>query len=196
MRTFELILEFNRPTAAIVCQPISSNELDTLYALLPPESLSQPGLSERWNARLVICPPDWAREQLRRVPMFKPKGIHFSFADDPATVKSRESVSALDTAFKVIKAVQSHFCVQLEELEGPSRQWSIVWPRWCAIALVKQHTSMSFPKIGLIFNRSHGAIIHAVNSLNDHIQTSREAAAQFQQLQQTVAKLLGVPIAA
>lgn len=75
MGTFELIFEFGKPVAAIIPDRISAGELRTIYQILVPESYDQPTLAQRWDVTMVICPATWAREQLRRVPMFKPRGI-------------------------------------------------------------------------------------------------------------------------
>lgn len=70
----EFIHEFGEPIAAIIPNALKPEQRDSIYAMLPREAVLNLQLSKRWNVWAVLCGPDWASAQLRRVPMLKPKG--------------------------------------------------------------------------------------------------------------------------
>jgi hypothetical protein len=71
--SFELVLEYRRPAAAIIPSQISPDQRDTIYALLPSAAAMDIELARRWNVWAVLCTREWASEQKRRIPMFRPK---------------------------------------------------------------------------------------------------------------------------
>lgn len=80
-----------------------------------------------------------------------------------------------DTAMRAVELVCSHFGVFPRDLEGPSREWHVTWPRFVAIALVRQHTTYPVSTIALLFNRSKGAVIAACSRVEEEVQTTRKA---------------------
>ncbi len=72
--TFDLVSEHNRPVAAILPQPVTGAQSRVIYQLLPREATFQEALASRWNVSAVYAPPAWAKAQLARVPMTRPKG--------------------------------------------------------------------------------------------------------------------------
>ncbi len=79
----EIISEGNRPVAVILPSKANVLQLSALYKLLPERShlVTSSGLASRWNVWGVLCTPEWAREQLHRVPMLKPKGFTVSMIE-------------------------------------------------------------------------------------------------------------------
>ena len=77
--TFTLISEFNIPVAAICDGPAELRHLHVLYSLLPDAATLSPELSRRWNCGPVLCGPEWTSAQLKRTPMFPPKGHRLAF---------------------------------------------------------------------------------------------------------------------
>jgi hypothetical protein len=72
---FELVSEHGRPVAALIkdLTPFVGPEIQFVYSLLPAAAINDRALCRRWNLALVACHPDWARDQLHRVPCTKPK---------------------------------------------------------------------------------------------------------------------------
>ncbi len=77
----EIISEGNRPVAVILPSRANVMQLSALYKLLPERSRLVSVLAIRWNVWGVLCTPEWAREQLHRVPMLKPKGFTVSMIE-------------------------------------------------------------------------------------------------------------------
>lgn len=101
---------------------------------------------------------------------------------DLNNIDRARALTDVNVAFHVVAMVTAHYKVSAADLEGADRHWEIVWPRWVAIALVRRHTALSSSKIGTIFNRDHASILHAVKSLENHIQTNAGAKASFDRL--------------
>ena len=78
----------------------------------------------------------------------------------------------IDLAFRAINFIADRYHVTRADLEGCSREWRLVWPRWLAMQLVRNYTSLSWPKIGAIFNRSRNTVIHALKGVENQVQTS------------------------
>lgn len=73
MPSFELITQHGRPIAALVPRDVNDQQLAIIRGLLPEQSFFQQPLSVRWSAGRVISTNDWACDQLRRIPMTRPK---------------------------------------------------------------------------------------------------------------------------
>ena len=69
-----LVPDNHRPVAALVSEPLSPEQRDRVYALLPGDAVMNLELARRWRRWAVMCPREWAVEQLKRVPMLPPKG--------------------------------------------------------------------------------------------------------------------------
>lgn len=83
MIPFDVITNLDhRPEAIIGFGELRGHQFDALYALLPDTALSQPELARRWSAVFVLATAAWADEQLKRVPMLKPKGFRLGIPID------------------------------------------------------------------------------------------------------------------
>ena len=80
--------------------------------------------------------------------------------------------SDITLAFQAINFIADRYHVTLADIEGHCREWRIVWPRWLAIHLVRTYTSLSWVKIGLLFNRHESVIRFAVAGVENQVQTS------------------------
>ena len=70
------------------------------------------------------------------------------------------------------KTVSESFNVTLEDLKAKTRKKEIVLARQVAMYFSKEYTKHSLKTIGLHFGgRDHSTVIHAVQSVNDMIQT-------------------------
>jgi chromosomal replication initiation ATPase DnaA len=63
--------------------------------------------------------------------------------------------------------------VDWSELKGKCRKREINDIRQTSMWILRKGTSLSFANIGTIFNRHHATVLHAVDSVNNMIQTDR-----------------------
>ncbi len=80
--------------------------------------------------------------------------------------------SDLSLAFHAINFIAARYHVSLSDLEGPCREWRIVWPRWLAMHLVRNYTSLSWVKIARLFNREQTTVMNAIKGVENQVQTS------------------------
>jgi len=83
-------------------------------------------------------------------------------------------------------AVCAHFGLRPTDITGPSRRWSVVWPRWVFIHLVKQSTGCSTNELGERLNRDHTTIIYSLSALRNLVDTDRRAAEEFARVEAKV----------
>lgn len=84
----------------------------------------------------------------------------------------------------IIDAVSEQYKIRIPDLKGKSRLREIVLPRQVAMYLAKELTNLSLKSIGYHFGgRDHSTVIHAIQTINDLMDTDRE-------INSTVNKLL------
>lgn len=97
------------------------------------------------------------------------------------TINETSKEVTIDT---IIESVTEHFNVRIPDLKGKSRLREIVLPRQVAMFLAKNLTNLSLKSIGYHFGgRDHSTVIHAIQTVNDLMDTDRD-------IQQSVNKLL------
>ncbi len=70
------------------------------------------------------------------------------------------------TVDQIVQEVARGFDVTVEDLRGYSRARELVVARDCAMAVVRQGTTLSFPAIGRVFGgRDHTTVMHAVRKV-------------------------------
>ncbi len=95
-------------------------------------------------------------------------------------VEENEKVVSMDT---IIDAVTEYFDVKVTDLKGKTRLREVVLPRQIAMYLAKEMTSLSLKAIGYHFGgRDHSTVIHAIQTINDLIDTDREIAKSVKEL--------------
>lgn len=87
------------------------------------------------------------------------------------------------TPEEIIDLVANAHDIPTENLRGRSRRADIVRARHAAMYAVRQHTDLSYPAIGRLFNRDHTTVIHAVT----RIEGARRVNHQLDQLLEDVA---------
>ncbi len=78
---------------------------------------------------------------------------------------SPKLVADLERAARIIEAVSTLSGFTVDRLVGPSREAPLAWERHVAMWLIRQHTGLSFPQIGRLFNRDHSTVVHAVRRI-------------------------------
>lgn len=76
------------------------------------------------------------------------------------------------TADKIMETVAAYYGVEVEELTGKKRDAAIVMPRHIAMYLCREHTDLSFPRIGDEFGgRDHSTVINGIGKIHQAIKT-------------------------
>ena len=83
---------------------------------------------------------------------------------------------------KMMKVVCNLTQVDWSELKGKSRKREINDIRQTSMWIIRKGTSLSFANIGNIFNRHHATVLHAVESVENLIQTDRMYRGHVQQI--------------
>ncbi len=97
-------------------------------------------------------------------------------------VSESEKEVNIDT---IISVVTEHFQVRIAELKSKSRLRNIVIPRQIAMYLTKELTNLSLKSIGYHFGgRDHSTVIHAIQTINDLMETDREIEGAVRKLMQ------------
>lgn len=71
----------------------------------------------------------------------------------------------------IIREVCQKYDLSFEKLKSKTRERDITFPRHLAMYLIKRRTGMSLEKIGQLFNRDHTTVIHALESIQNYIDT-------------------------
>lgn len=85
------------------------------------------------------------------------------------------------------KTVAAHYSVSVEHLKSKSRKRELVTARQVAMFFAKQHTSHSLKSIGYYFGgRDHSTVIHALQAVNDMLDTEPNFKLSFKELQRKI----------
>ncbi|MFO8113126.1 MAG: chromosomal replication initiator protein DnaA [Desulfosalsimonadaceae bacterium] len=98
--------------------------------------------------------------------------IDLALAEDVVRniIAQRKSI----TIDAITRLVGREYGVSVKDVVSRSRKQSIVRPRQIAIFLSRRHTSNSLAQIGKKFNRMHGTVIHAINSVEKEMKLKGE----------------------
>ena len=113
--------------------------------------------------------------------------------DCPSADRVR-ALAGFRKAFTIISLVADHFKVDISDLDDISRLRRFVVPRWMAISLIHNHTTLSSAKIGLLFNRDHATILHALSVADNWLQTDPEFRRHFGSISEDLRSATGFPI--
>jgi len=85
------------------------------------------------------------------------------------------------------KTVAAHYNISLEDLKSKSRKREFVTARQVAMFFVKQYTNHSLKSIGHYFGgRDHSTVIHALQAVNDMLDTAPRFKLSFTELQRKI----------
>ena len=83
----------------------------------------------------------------------------------------------------IVSVVTEHYGVRIADLKSKSRLRSIVIPRQVAMYLAKELTNLSLKSIGYHFGgRDHSTVIHAIQTVNDLMDTNKDMAKEVNSL--------------
>ncbi|HSZ24937.1 MAG TPA: helix-turn-helix domain-containing protein, partial [Cytophagaceae bacterium] len=87
----------------------------------------------------------------------------------------------------IMKFVSEYFNVTIDQMKDKTRKREIVVARQVSMYFAKEYTNMSLKSIGSNFgNRDHSTVIHAIQSVNDLIDTDKKFNATMQDLMKKI----------
>ncbi|HVD98408.1 MAG TPA: chromosomal replication initiator protein DnaA [Cytophagaceae bacterium] len=87
----------------------------------------------------------------------------------------------------IMKFVSEYFNVTIEQMKDKTRKREIVVARQVSMYFAKEYTNMSLKSIGSNFgNRDHSTVIHAIQSVNDLMDTDKKFNATMQDLMKKI----------
>jgi len=99
----------------------------------------------------------------------------------------RNLVHPIDTEVNIDyiqKSIAEYFDLSLEQLVDKTRKKEVVVARQLGMYFAKEYTNLSLQTIGQHFGkRDHSTVIHAINCVNDLIETDRKFKKSYQDLQ-------------
>lgn len=102
------------------------------------------------------------------------------------TIRSKDSVITIKAV------VRAQYCLTATELDGPCRARRLSWPRFVAIALVRELLGKSYPEIGRRFGgRDHSSAMHAVQRVAYLRKTDPKCEAEYTEIKRRVEITLG-----
>lgn len=87
------------------------------------------------------------------------------------------------------REVESFFKVSHNDLVGPKRARSIVYPRQIAIYLCRQLLDLPYQDIGLKFNRDHTTAMHSVSMVEEMMKKDRGVQEEIEALRKRIREL-------
>jgi len=84
---------------------------------------------------------------------------------------TRGQIQAIGAAVSI---VCEKYGVSLFDLSGPCRSMDLVWPRWQVMGLLRRIEGMSSTKVGWVFRRDHGTVLHAWKGIERESQTNHK----------------------
>lgn len=86
----------------------------------------------------------------------------------PAEEKDSYAAGLKDS---IIQFICNYFQVERSELEGRSRVRRLAVPRSLCMFFLRKRTGMTYSEIGRIFDRDHTSVIHAINTIEDLVDS-------------------------
>ena len=115
--------------------------------------------------------------------------------DEPFSLRQAQEVlqdlKAVDTRLsipEIQKIVADYYGVSLPELLGRSRQKRLVRARQMALYFSRLYTEKTMVQLGRLFQRSHGAVVHSLQTLERDRQTKPRVAQEIGLLEEKLAQ--------
>lgn len=74
----------------------------------------------------------------------------------------------------LISRIAAAYEISIEDIHGRSHRPEIVRARHAAMYLIREHTELSYPQIGRLFNRHHTSVLHGVASIEGARRVNRK----------------------
>jgi chromosomal replication initiator protein len=91
----------------------------------------------------------------------------------PVLEKPREKIAATPEA--ILNVISEAFKISIEDLKGSSRRREISWARQIGMYLMRQHTELSFPRIGEEFGgKDHTTVLYSCEKITQLRENDKE----------------------
>ena len=87
---------------------------------------------------------------------------------------------------EIADAVCETYNISIDSLMERNRQKEVAKARQICMYLAKKMTKLSNMEIGQFYNRTHATVIHAVDSLDDELQTNVQLGQELTRIQQSL----------
>ena len=74
---------------------------------------------------------------------------------------------------QILKIVSEYFAIDIDVIKSYTRERDIVKARHIAFYMMIDFTAATYGFAGAIINRDHAAVVHAINSVSNQVQTDK-----------------------
>lgn len=99
----------------------------------------------------------------------------------------------------IVNSVCEYFKIKEDDIKKKSRRRNHVYPRQCAMYLIKKYTTLTLVEIGQEFKyginktrRDHTTVLHSINTLNDLMDTEEDVTHDIKQLTEMISSGMGL----
>lgn len=82
----------------------------------------------------------------------------------------------------ILEMVLSYYDMDLATLKSQTREMNIVKVRHLAMRFLREYTELTLLQIGLIFNRDHASVMHAITSVGWQVETNKRYRREYEEL--------------
>jgi len=101
----------------------------------------------------------------------------------------------IDRIVAIQEIVAAHYRLPVADITGKGREGRVVVARHCAMLIAHRLTRSSDADLGRAFVRTHGAVAHAIQSIEGRLETEGGFAREFAELEELCRRALGVKAA-
>lgn len=107
-------------------------------------------------------------------------------------VQAMPTIRSKDPVITIKAIVRAYYRLGAAELDGPCRARRLSWPRFVAMALIRELLGKSYPEIGRLFGgRDHTSAMHAVSRVDELCKADAGCAAEFTEIKRRAGITLG-----
>jgi len=114
--------------------------------------------------------------------------LRANLAVTPAAEASADDLN--DQVMKIIETVSEFYGIRQEELLGRCRELRFVWPRQVAMVFAGDLLRLSAGRIGRLFGRDHGTVLHARKQVSAQAECYRRLSEELAECKQKVQEAL------
>ncbi len=93
------------------------------------------------------------------------------------------------TVGRIKALVCQKFGLTVSQLESKTRKWNIVWPRFLAMRLIRDHTTLNKTEVGILFgNQNPSSVCHALAVVDNDTSNNARAARDLRTLKEAMAQ--------
>ena len=86
------------------------------------------------------------------------------------------------TTEDIQRITAEQYGITVSDMLGRTKPDNIVFPRQVSMAMVRRKLGLSYPHIGKLFGRTHGAVMHAVKAVENRSESYPDTRKRLEQL--------------